>query len=208
MATDETKTKSATDKAIDIAAKIIEWIKRIWRKVDEFQKKIQGWIEDAQRWLNEAQANSQAYIDRQIKKITGRIDKYHKAAQDWVNAQLKAASDWMNAQIDAIENGLKMAFARAELAILETASKKKLPASAVEGLAAAAPSLPLPRPSIPAIPIPKPDITAYLQIDMTAAFSQAQAAVGQVGAIASTDIKSTATDQVKNLIEKSHRKNS
>ena len=200
MTVDETKTKSAMDKAADIAAKVTEWIKRIHAAVAKFQEKLQGWLMEAQQWLNDAQNNSQAYIDRQVKKITDKINKYHKAAQDWVNAQLKAASDWMNAQIDAIEDGLKKAVARAELAVLETVSKKKLPAEMVENLAAVAPVPPLPRPSIPAIPIPKPDITAYLQIDMAAVFGPAYAAMGRVGAIASTDIESTATEQVKNLI--------
>lgn len=199
MTVDETKTKSATDKAIDIAAKVMEWIKRIRTEVAKFQEKLQGWLMEAQQWLNDAQNNSQQYIDRKIKKIADKMQKYHDDAQKWVDDQLKAVSDWMNKQIDSIESGLKRAAAQAELAVLETAGKKKLPADMIEQLAEAAPIPPLPRPSIPSIQVPMPD-TSILNIDVAAVFGPAYAAMGQAGAITSADITSTATEQAKNLI--------
>ena len=199
MTVDETKTKSAMDKAADIAAKVTEWIKRIRAAVAKFQEKLQGWLMEAQQWLNDAQNNSQQYIDRKIKKIADKIQKYHDDAQKWVDDQLKAVSDWMNKQIDAVESGLKRAVAQAELAVLETAGKIKLPTDMIEQLAEAAPIPPLPRPTIPSIPIPMPD-TSILNIDIAAVFGPAYAAMGQVGAIASTDIESTVTEQAKNLI--------
>ena len=199
MTVDESKTKSAMDKAIDIAKKVVEWINRIRAAVAEFQKKLQRWLMEAQQWLINAQNNSQQYIDRKIKKITGKIQKYHDAAQKWVDGQLKAVNDWMNKQIDAIEAGLKWAAARAEFVVLETVLKKKLPTDTAKQLAEAAPIPPLTRPTIPSIPIPMPD-TSILNINMAAAFGPAYAAMGRANAIASTDIKSIATEQAKNPI--------
>lgn len=199
MTVDETKTKSAMDKAIDIAAKVMEWIKRIRAEVARFQEKLQGWLADAQKWLNDAQNNSQQFIDRQIKSIVNKMQKYHDDAQKWVDDQLKAVSDWMNEQIDSVESGLKRAAAQAELAILETAGQQQLPADMIEQLAESVPITPLPRPSIPSIPVPMPD-TSILNIDMAAVFGPAYAAMGQANAIAGTDIQSTATEQAKNLI--------
>lgn len=198
MTVDETKTKSAMDKAADIAAKVMEWIEKIRSQVAEFQKKLQGWLDEAQKWLNDAQNNSQQFIDRKIKKIAEKMTEYHQKAQKWVDDQLEVVKNWVNNQIDAVESSLKRAAAQAELAILETAGKKKLPADMVEQLADSVPIPPLPRPSIPSIPVPMPD-TSILNVDMAAVFGPAYAAMGQAGAIAGTDITS-ATEQAKNLI--------
>lgn len=198
MTVDETKTKSAMDKAADIAAKVMEWIEKIRSQVAEFQKKLQGWLDEAQKWLNDAQNNSQQFIDRKIKKIAEKMTEYHQKAQKWVDDQLEVVKNWVNNQIDAVESSLKRAAAQAELAILETAGKKKLPTDMVEQLADSVPIPPLPRPSIPSIPVPMPD-TSILNVDMAAVFGPAYAAMGQAGAIAGTDITS-ATEQAKNLI--------
>ena len=198
MTVDETKTKSAMDKAAEVAAKVAEWIEKIRAGVAEFQEKLQGWLAEAQNWLNDAQNNSQQFIDRKIKKIAEKMTEYHTKAQKWVDDQLKAVSEWMNKQIDSIEASLKRAAAQAELQILETAGKKQLPADMVEQLAESVPIPGLPRPAIPSIPVPMPD-TSILNIDMAAVFGPAYAAMGQANAIAGSDVVST-PNQSKNLI--------
>jgi ElaB/YqjD/DUF883 family membrane-anchored ribosome-binding protein len=156
MATSD--SAGALEKAKTISEKANNWISDIRTRVDEFQARMQEYVDEANAVINNAANNSQKYINAQLTKIQTKLNAYYDSAMKWITDQLAKLKDWINKQVQKIQKQIKETTGRLAASTQEAATGVEVPDSVVEKLSAAVPDVVIPVPDVPEITLKKLEI--------------------------------------------------